>query len=318
MADNSLMSVLSVACGAMLIFGIVPAMGYDANDFATEVPQGTEGYVAGTIIGIDYITDAPMNDPNCALGGPTLNTTGDGWVMPLSAAVPVVPIYQPFRSFEIVTVGASGHLTLKFNHQVAHDKNNPYGIDLIVFGNATSLILSGGQWANGNAENTIVSGTVTENRGLVSVSKDGVNWYTFTNGPYACTFPPTASYQWDSVNHRWGAELDPTRPVDPNLTAAMVAGKTLAQMIDMYNGSAGGVGFDISKVGLDWIQYVKIERLSSSASNYTVIDAVADVSSCGDYKHPYPVGDINQDCRVNLADFALMCRHWLECSWNCN
>lgn len=35
---------------------------------------------------------------------------------------------------------------------------------------------------------------------------------------------------------------------------------------------------------------------------------------CGDIDHPYPVMDFNQDCRVDLADFALFAAHWLECT----
>jgi hypothetical protein len=35
---------------------------------------------------------------------------------------------------------------------------------------------------------------------------------------------------------------------------------------------------------------------------------------CGDPNHPYPVGDLNQDCRVDLVDLAIMCLHWLDCT----
>lgn len=35
---------------------------------------------------------------------------------------------------------------------------------------------------------------------------------------------------------------------------------------------------------------------------------------CGDLLHPYPVGDLNEDCDVNLLDLALMSLHWLECT----
>lgn len=33
---------------------------------------------------------------------------------------------------------------------------------------------------------------------------------------------------------------------------------------------------------------------------------------CGDEEHPYPIGDLNQDCIVNMLDLAMMCEHWLE------
>jgi hypothetical protein len=35
---------------------------------------------------------------------------------------------------------------------------------------------------------------------------------------------------------------------------------------------------------------------------------------CGDADHPYPAMDFNQDCRVDLADFAMFAAHWLECT----
>ena len=33
---------------------------------------------------------------------------------------------------------------------------------------------------------------------------------------------------------------------------------------------------------------------------------------CGDAFHPYPIGDLNADCRVDLSDMAILCSHWLE------
>jgi len=33
---------------------------------------------------------------------------------------------------------------------------------------------------------------------------------------------------------------------------------------------------------------------------------------CGDQNHPYPMGDLNLDCRVNSEDVALLVSHWLE------
>lgn len=35
---------------------------------------------------------------------------------------------------------------------------------------------------------------------------------------------------------------------------------------------------------------------------------------CGDPNHPYPIGDLNYDCRVNLLDFAILAAYWLECT----
>jgi beta-lactamase regulating signal transducer with metallopeptidase domain len=35
---------------------------------------------------------------------------------------------------------------------------------------------------------------------------------------------------------------------------------------------------------------------------------------CGDADHPYPPVDLNKDCRVDLADLAVLLAHWLECT----
>ncbi len=298
---------------------------YDANDFAAEVLE----YVEGSGVGRDPITGNKYDNPVAALGRATLLTTGEGWDIPVDASVPVVPVYQAFRAFELVTVGSGGHLVVVFNHRVADDENNPYGIDFIVYGNA--FIGGDKSWENGNPEATIVSEEITSEPGIVSVSQDALMWYSFSEGPYADDFAPTAAFEWDDVNDVWGRELDPLRPVDPNLGAFDLDGRSVAEVIRAYKGSAGGTGFDISESGLEWIRYLRIDS-SPSGSVTTEIDAIADVSCCGDYRHPYPQGDFNQDCRVDMLDlaafgwdwlgddwagFGVMAANWLDCTWQC-
>ena len=41
-------------------------------------------------------------------------------------------------------------------------------------------------------------------------------------------------------------------------------------------------------------------------------DAENTSDACGDATHPYPKGDLNQDCRVTFADVALLCADWLK------
>jgi hypothetical protein len=36
------------------------------------------------------------------------------------------------------------------------------------------------------------------------------------------------------------------------------------------------------------------------------------IPRCGDPNHPYPIGDLNQDCRVDFLDLAILASHWLE------
>ena len=283
---------------------------YDPCDFAVEVVSYIEG--ADVRSYEDPIDWEYYNDPTAALGRPTAITTGDDYGyggIPIEEDVVVVPVYPPFRSFEIVSIGnGSGALTLKFNHRVADDENNPYGIDLIVFGNSRQS--GAGWWMNGNPEGFGVFGDIYAERGIVSVSQDGQTWYTFSNGPYADDFAATAGFDWDEDDDVWGDELNPTRPIDPALTAADYGGMTLAEMIDAYDGSAGGTGFDIAELGLDWIEYVRISD-NPVGSTTSEVDAVADVSCCGDYRHRFPPGDITRDCWVDEYDLVVLLSNWL-------
>jgi hypothetical protein len=308
---------------------VAGAYQYDPNDFATDVVEYEKGTIPVTLY--DIFTGTPFTYPEmAALDRPTYITTGDPNIGE-DVDMPVVPVYSAFRWWEIVTIGnGGGRLTLKFNHPVANDRKNPYGIDFIVFGNAQQSKVTNADWKPWSDPNQVMVGNITYyERGILSVSQDGQTWYTFTNGPYADDFAPTAGYRWDSANHCWGEELDPTKPVNPALTPASMNGKTVAQMIDTYDGSAGGTGFDIGRFGLEWILYVRIDDNPAYGST-TEIDAVSDVAACGDYKHPFPSGDLNQDCRVNMQDFSMaaerwmgvtdismIVQHWLECTWNC-
>jgi len=309
--------------GTLILAGLAAAATgyeYDANDFASEVVN----YVEGEGVGYDPINFEFYNQPETALGGPTLETTGDMDIGP-EIMMPVVPVYPAWRSFEVVTIGASGELVLRFNHRVSDDENNPYGVDFIIFGNSRWRILGGGSWSPQSDPETIMVGSgFYREKGIVSVSQDGQTWYTFSAGPNADDFAPTASYEWDEVNNVWSEELDPTLPLDTNLVVSDFDGNSIAEIIDIYAGSAGGTGFDLewldpndysalavdANTGRRWIQYIKIEDDPCSIG-LPEIDAIADVRSCGDYKHPFPAGDVDEDCRVDYEDVYVFCSYWL-------
>ncbi len=282
------------------------AFAIDANDFAVQWLE----YDSGSDMEYDFVTGQPLNNPDSAIGRPQPYTTGDGWYIPVNQNVPVVPVAPAFRRSEIMTIGPGGHLIIKFDHPVANDRNNPHGIDLIIFGNARQLMGMGQTWTNGNPEDTTVTGSIYAEPATVAVSQTGgldVNdWHYFTNGPYADTFAPPAGFEWDGQN--WGAELDPLKPVDPNLTAVDMAGLNVAEMIDLYQGAAGGTGFDIGSLGLDWIMYVKIENYVTSPYT-TEIDAFTDVTCYGDYKNPF--GDLDGNQTVDYFDLAILRGYWL-------
>ncbi|MBN1489306.1 MAG: hypothetical protein JXA69_05260 [Phycisphaerae bacterium] len=291
---------------------------YDEADFPAAVVE----YVEGSGVIFDWLSGEPFNEPYWALGlvrpggasppqgvnrRPTVDTTGDGFYIPPTDAVPVVPVGPPFRSFEVVTVGNGGYLIVEFEHSVVDDPRNPYGIDLIVFGNAMQLTLSGGTWHNGDptSQQLLASSAIESEPGLVSVSQDGTTWYTFTSGPFADAFAPTLGRVFDpenpdlslgTWNQWWAAPTNPTKPLYPRLTATDFNGMTVAEVAQAYEGSAGGTGFDISVFGLSWIRYVRIDDIDGPIAT-TEIDAIVDVRPCVSF-------DTDGDDDVDLADFG--------------
>jgi hypothetical protein len=313
-----------------------------ASDYATKVVE----YVKGGEVPMDFITMDEYDDPTTALGPPTIDTTGDDYYTGSSEhAVPVLPVYQPFRYFEVVSIGQGGRLVLKFDQPVFDHPLNPCGIDFIIFGNTNQTINGIDRWRNGDPQLTSVRGMVAGREpGKVSVSQDGIVWHEFSNGPFADDFAPTLGRRYDPANPDltlpgnlwWGEPTDPTYPLDPSLTAASFANWTVAQIAIKYGCSAGGTGFDLADVDLRWIQYVRIENPPFSGMT-PEIDAVARVvprllpdfdcdsdvddddlafliaCSTGPGLGPPAPGceraDLNQDGHVDQVDFAI----WQRC-----
>lgn len=157
-------------------------------------------------------------------------------------------------------------VTVKFDHVIRDDPANPYGIDFEVFGN-TFYVGSGfiGDTTDMRSYN-LVGGAFAEPM-LVSVSPDGTNWYTYTNGPYCDSTFPTHGFAWDpgqfdATTNGWTKRrMDFTKPVNPALDGVLGAsGTTMSAFnaLKFYNGSGGGTGFDLAQSGFSSIQYIRI------------------------------------------------------------
>lgn len=281
--NSRLMALALVAAVVMFAAGGPSALAdytFNASDFATQVVSYTAGTGAGS-----------YNNANSALGRPTVDTKGDGFDLP-PITFPVVPVYPALKTDEVVSIGYNGELILKFDHQVANDPNNPFGLDLIIFGNSFKKLQANSNWTYGDPAGTTAGTGGTPEPGIVSVSQDGVTWHTFTNR-FADTFAPTLGRMYDTENPDaglnspplwtnlwWGAPTDPTLPLDPAMDYSSLDSMTVAQIAQLYGQSAGGTGFDLDWLGvegLDWIQYVRITNPSGSGVT-PEIDAVSDVA----------------------------------------
>lgn len=291
---------------------------YDASDFASEIVDCNGS-----------IGPFPYDDANSVLGKPT--TLIKKSAAEIFSCSLVYPAWNtaPDGGKLVVTLGGDAEIVVGFDHKVADDPCNPYGIDFIVFGNsnfeATDWVEHGTNMDTFFLKNPT---SVFSEWVAVSVAQrpDGP-WYSFTEGPYADDVFPTNAFAWDSNSGDWGNELNWLKPVDPNMDVSDFDGLSVARAIELYDGSAGGTGFDLRWLepgdyqaleidpdsGRRWIRYIKV-----TSDEFGEVDAFADVACCGDYRHPYPVGDINRDCRVDMKDLSLLGKYWLECTWDCN
>jgi len=256
---------------------------YNPADFATSVVE----YVQGAGIPSDFLSGEPYSNPANALGRPAIDTTGDGWAIDPAEHVPVVPIYGPWRASELVSIGRGGHLALKFDRPVTNAASHPFGVDFIIFGNSINYVNYWDSWDNRDPAAMRAGSGYSSPAGLVSVSQDGANWIAFPAGELANRMPSLgriydpahADPAVGAFNQWWGQATDATLPLDPALNIASLSGKSVLEMAQLYGRSAGGAGFDIGELGLDWIQYVRIDTPQDSP--LTSIDAVSIVPEPG-------------------------------------
>lgn len=217
--------VLSVLlAGSGVLYGADQAWAAP-SPFATSVVS----YTRGSNVAAGY------DNPWAAIGAPS--TVTGGWPPPTMD--PVTPFNAPWMPDQVVSIGAGGSLVVAFDHDVMNNAANPFGIDLIIFGNAFFYDMD---WPNGY---TGPNAFLAAEPARVAVSLDGVEWREIV-GVFVDTLFPT------------DGQGDPLRPVDPSLTLSDFNDKTLAQIRALYGGSAGGVGIDIGSVGFDAIRYVKV------------------------------------------------------------
>ena len=296
--------------------------------------------IAGPLCASDFATDlisysgafgaVPYDDPYAVLGEPTtLIKRSDTDIFACSL------VYSAWNTAPdgtklVVTLDAGDEIVVGFDHKVSDDPANPFGIDFIVFGNtAFKTVLDNYIEPDTDMDQLLLANptAILAEPVTVSVGQDPNGpWYTFNDGPFADELFPTNAFLWDSQLNSWSEQSDWLKPVDPNLSLADFSGISAADAIGLYARSGGGTGFDLKWLlpqnyqalltdpisGRKWIQYIKV-----SSTNLGEVDAFADVAACGDYQHPYPIGDINQDCKVDIIDFAMLSEHWLECTWGC-
>ncbi len=209
---------------------------------------------ANAVLSYDHGTGFAANftNSNAALGAPTSGSS-------------VTPFAPPFSTSQIVSIGAGGSLTLQLSTPIVNNPANPFGIDLLIFGNSF-FVVTNGSGSSARTSGAIFTSSVSTR---VELREDGLTWFTLdpSRAPIVGTLFPT-----DGIG-------DPGRAVNPALTSSDFAGLDLSGIRSLYNGSAGGAGFDLAwaqdgngnSVDLPSADYIRIDVLSGR----TQIDAVS-------------------------------------------
>lgn len=251
--------------------------------------------VGDAIPPFDWMNGEDFTNRTTLLGRPTVDTTGDDDI-PTNHPVPVTVCYPAFRAHEVATVTSNGVVILAFDHTVLDHPMNPYGIDLILFGNSLSSLAANQTWTNGPPQEAILAGSSTGESALLDVSVDGTNWVALPGLLQLDGFAPTTGRELDATtpdpalgpdNLWWGGPSDPTLPVNPALDPDDWAGYSVAGITACYRGSAGGYGVDLSSLdlpadpltGIKGFRYLRIRSFDQQPE----IDAVADVSPAFPY-----------------------------------
>lgn len=209
----------------------------------------------------------------------------------------VTPFQSPYLASQVVQIGPGGSLVVEFDPPIADDPRHPFGVDLLVFGNAFFLDAA---YPSG-----VVAGIFSEG-GVVELSADGV-LFTPAKGIEADGLFPTMGWRdAGPFAEAAGREAtDFTRPIDPAMAAA-VLGANYATLQSLYDGSGGGAPVDIAAAKIASVRFVRI-RVPADAGEVIEIDAFAAVS-------PQSLAeDLDGDGAVGGGDLAILLQAWGPC-----
>ena len=262
---------------------------------------------------------AGYNTPEVAIGEPSRFTGEEVWPGVVS------PFNSPWLADEIVSIGAGGSLVVSFGTPVQDDHANPWGIDLLIFGNTSCIDKS---YPNG-----IVGGVFSDDGGLVEVSQDGKQWISITT-QFADGLWPTRGFldsqPYDTVEGTQPSNF--TLPVDPRLTLDDVMNLENDTLMSLYQTSGGGTPIDISETGLTEISFVRISvdvnaKLSPEIDGFSdvtpqivgdvdmngivdVNDLLSLIGSFGELAIGGPLADFNGDYYVDVSDLLALIGNW--------
>ena len=173
---------------------------------------------------------------------------------------------------------------------MADDPQNPFGVDLLVFGNAF--------FTDPTLEGLAVGSLFTEG-GRIEVSPDAEVWAEVQGA--ADGDIPTLGYL-DATAYQLEPGLVPSDfTLPPNPAIVGQSNMSWKELLAFYGRSGGGTPVDLAGTGFDAIQFVRISLPEGGSA--IEIDAVADVRAPA-------TGDVNGDGATTFQDVLEILAAW--------
>lgn len=249
----------------------IAAFGAAQTNFSQAQPDlfadRVASYEPGTCFAVEGSSGLGYTNANSALGSPAAETPGQ-------FGGPVTPFAPPYLREQLLSIGAGGHLILEFDPPIFNHPANPFGIDLIFYGNA-GFVITNNNYSGGGITDGSLFGQASGDASRLSVSADGATWHLLDE-----SLAPVVDGLFPSDGKgRFGA------PINPSLRTADFAGADLSQIRQLYQNSAGGTGYDLDwardadgqPASLSWARFIRIDVLRDKVE----IDAASSVLPAG-------------------------------------
>jgi len=226
---------------------------------AAIVSQTVVDYHPGINFAVEFGSGLGYTNTQVVLGEPNRDTSYGG----------VTPFNPPFARSELLSIGEGGSLVVELDFDIWNNPDHPFGIDFIIYGSAGFLDVD-----YPNAMTDGMASMFGQNLGQtrIWVSQDNVDFHMLdpTRAPVADGLFPTDG----------AGEFG--RAVNPSLTPQDLANLNLGQLRGLYDGAAGGTGYDLGwaldgtgqTVDPGLVRYVRVDVLSGRAE----VDAILGVT----------------------------------------
>lgn len=260
-SNGEIMRLLS-ACRLAAASSLALASASFAASFANQVVS----YTPGNGVGV-------YTNPNVALGAPDGITGENNNAQPAFGGAVLSPFNAAYQNDEIVRVGEGGSITLRLERFVNVGPGAEFGV-------IENVLFFDPAYPSGTTSDP--AAVFGNDNALVEVSQDGINFVGLSGA--AAT---NVNFNIPALYYLNAGAFDETAPVNPQLAdfgkpftgdLSSFNGKgSYAEVVSVFNGSAGGTWLDASSSGLTSIGYVRFsvpDDNDPSTTNNLELDSV--------------------------------------------